>query len=90
MATCGNDQLIRYETDLEFCMEYNGPERDLIDARDGLIKIIKDGGSLLSTFNDCQKGQPNGKDNYSNGRDCENEHPGISLKLAKKYCHERC
>jgi hypothetical protein len=91
-ATCGNDQQIRFETDIKFCMEYNGDRRDLIAAREGMIRNVKANSSqnVLSSFNDCQKGQPNGGDNYSNGSDCEREHSGLALRLAKRYCHGRC
>jgi hypothetical protein len=92
MATCGGDQQIRYETDLRFCMEYNGSARNLIAARDGMIRNVQRGNSesVLSSHFDCQKGAPNEGNNDNNGRDCEREHPGISLSLAKKYCHGRC
>jgi len=92
MATCGGDQQIRYETDLKFCMEYNGGAHNLQQARDGMIRNIKSGDTqgVLSSHFDCQKGAPNEGDNDNNGRDCENEHPGISLRLARKYCEGRC
>jgi hypothetical protein len=87
MAACGTDQQIRLETDIAWCLNYNGSAHDVLNAQGTMCDGIKKGNDseVVSGFHDCQIGQPNGPDNIDNGLDCEREHPGIQLTMAKRH-----